>query len=299
VSDDTETDVPTPRVTVIIPTYNYAGVLPYSVGSVLDQTFRDFELLVVGDGCTDESERVITAFDDPRVHWINLPRNTRHQAGPNNEGLRCARGAVIAYLGHDDLWLPNHLDVLTKALDRDVPAAHTSVLYVDPCRPCFTGPEPGWSYTRGAWLAPTSLAIRRRDAIAVGGWRYPEHTGYLNPEADLLARLCDAAGPPEWVPRVTCIKITASSRRDVYRIRPTHEQAYWLTQLRTADDAERVVEAHIGRPYDLAGDRVAPIAMHARVWRSARYRIRKQLGLPTHIKAKTKVRRLRRYKGLR
>ena len=88
-----------PHVTVVIPTYNYAGVLEYSISSVLDQTFRDFELLVVGDGCTDDSERVVRSIGDARVQWVNLPRNTGHQTGPNNEGLRRARGEVIAYLG--------------------------------------------------------------------------------------------------------------------------------------------------------------------------------------------------------
>ncbi|HEX7530939.1 MAG TPA: glycosyltransferase, partial [Pyrinomonadaceae bacterium] len=81
-----------PQVTVIIPTYNWSTVLPYSVGSVLKQTFRDFEVLVVGDGCTDDSESVIKAIGDDRVRWINLPRNTGHQSEPNNEGLRQARG---------------------------------------------------------------------------------------------------------------------------------------------------------------------------------------------------------------
>ena len=98
-----------PRVTVIMATYNWSAVLPYSIGSVLRQTFTDFELLVIGDGCTDDSEQVVTSIGDPRVHWINLPRNTRHQSGPNNEGLARARGEFIAYLGHDDLWLPHHL----------------------------------------------------------------------------------------------------------------------------------------------------------------------------------------------
>ncbi|MGH7485232.1 MAG: glycosyltransferase family 2 protein, partial [bacterium] len=98
-----------PRVTVIIPTWNRSSVLPYSIGSVLRQTFRDFELIVAGDGCTDDSEQVVSAIGDPRLRWINLPANTRHQSGPNNEALRQARGEIIAYLGHDDLWLPHHL----------------------------------------------------------------------------------------------------------------------------------------------------------------------------------------------
>src|SRR5918911_4537877 len=105
-----------PRVTVIIPTYNWSSVLPYSIGSVLRQTFSDFEVLVVGDGCTDDSESVVKAVNDKRVRWINLPVNTGHQSGPNNEGLRQARGEIIAYLGHDDLWLPHHLSCLVAAI---------------------------------------------------------------------------------------------------------------------------------------------------------------------------------------
>src|SRR6185437_6930430 len=64
-----------PRVTVVIATYNWATVLPYSIGSVLDQTFTDFELLVVGEGCTDESDAVVTRIGDPRVQWHNLATN--------------------------------------------------------------------------------------------------------------------------------------------------------------------------------------------------------------------------------
>jgi hypothetical protein len=142
------------------------------------------------------------------------------------------------------------------------------------------------------------MAIRRTLAVEVGGWRPPAETGYLSPEADLLARVFDIAGPPRWVARLTCIKITASNRRNVYRTQPTHEQAYWLGQIRATDDPERAIGAHVGRSYDLAGDRVATVGLHARAWRSARYKLRKRLGLPTAVKAKTQFRRMRRYRGL-
>jgi len=290
-------DLLAPHVTVVIPTYNYAEVLSYSIGSVLDQTFRDFELLVVGDGCTDDSARVVTAIGDPRVRWVNLPNNTGHQVGPNNEGLRRARGTVVAYLGHDDLWLPNHLELLMSAFDAEVAAAHTSVLQVHPGR-CFTEPEPGWSYTRGASVPPSSMAVRRRAALEVGGWRDARKTGRLAPEADLLARMFDIAGPPAWVPQLTCVKLEASNRPNLYRTRPTHEQAYWLALIREVDDPEAALRAHVGRPYDLAGDGVAPIALHRRLWRSAHYRIRKRLGF-TPITARTRIRRAQRFKGVR
>ena len=85
-----------PRVTVITATYNWAPVLPHAMASVLEQTFPDLELWVVGDGCTDESEAVVAAVDDPRVHWHNLPANTGHQSGPNNAGLERASGELVA-----------------------------------------------------------------------------------------------------------------------------------------------------------------------------------------------------------
>src|ERR1044072_530455 len=106
-----------PKVTAIIPSYNWSSVLPYSIGSALRQTFLDLEVLVVGDGCTDDSESVVQSIGDERVRWINLPANTGHQSGPNNEGLRQARGEIVAYLGHDDLWLPHHLSCMWEALE--------------------------------------------------------------------------------------------------------------------------------------------------------------------------------------
>ena len=83
-----------PRVTIIIATYNWSSVLPYSIGSVLRQTFADFELLVVGDGCTDDSAEVVAAIGDPRVQWINLPENSRHQSGPEQRGAEAGARRV-------------------------------------------------------------------------------------------------------------------------------------------------------------------------------------------------------------
>src|SRR6476619_7155830 len=97
---------PPPVVSVIIATYNWSSVLRYAIQSVLWQTFQDFELLVIGDGCTDDSAEVVASFTDPRIHWHNLPQNSGNQALPNHTGIDMARGQYIAYLGHDDLWYP-------------------------------------------------------------------------------------------------------------------------------------------------------------------------------------------------
>src|ERR1043166_3496543 len=121
-----------PLITVIIPTYNWSEVLPYSIGSVLRQTIQDFEVLVVGDGCTDDSEQVVNAQNDDRIRWINLPANSGHQSDPNNEGLRQARGSLIAYLGHDDLWFPHHLASLSTALNAGSDLAFTLTEVIGP-----------------------------------------------------------------------------------------------------------------------------------------------------------------------
>ena len=106
-----------PSVTIILPTFNWSAVLPFSIGSALRQTFADFELLVIGDGCTDDSATVVGEIEDERVRWINLATHVGHQSGANREGLRQARGRLVAYLGHDDLWLPHHLECLVQAIE--------------------------------------------------------------------------------------------------------------------------------------------------------------------------------------
>src|SRR6476469_8584395 len=150
-----------PRITVIMATYNWSSVLPYSIGSALDQTFTDFELLVIGDGCTDESADVVRAIDDPRVHWHNLAENAGHQAAPNNDGLRRARGTLVAYLGHDDIWLPHHLETLVAACRDGARIAHASTLRSPAPGSGEPYPGDGWVWRPGLWVPPTTVMHER------------------------------------------------------------------------------------------------------------------------------------------
>src|SRR5262245_44210290 len=101
-----------PAVSVIMASYNRSNILHYAVESVRWQTRVDWELLVVDDAGTDDTGDVVAAFQDARISFIRLPANVGEQSGPNNEGLRRARGRYIAFLNQDDLWLPDHLDTL-------------------------------------------------------------------------------------------------------------------------------------------------------------------------------------------
>jgi glycosyltransferase involved in cell wall biosynthesis len=222
-----------PRVTVVTATYNWSEVLPYAIGSVLDQTFTDFELMVVGDCCTDNSAEVVASFDDPRVSWLNLPVNSRHQSGPNNEAIRRSDSDLIAYLGHDDLWLPHHLELQVEAMTGVTGMSHGSALMVEPPKAPFAYPHDNWAYRAGDWMPPSAVVHSRSLANDVGGWRPPWQTGLRDPDPDMWARLTEAGGrPPIWVRDVTAIKLSAGARRDVYLTRPCHEQRFWLEQIR-------------------------------------------------------------------
>lgn len=225
-----------PRVSVIIATYNWSSVLRHAIASVLRQTMTDFELLVVGDGCTDDSADVVAATGDPRVQWINLPENSGHQSAPNNEGLRRARGELIAYLGHDDLWLPHHLDASLHGLargDADISCALVARV----------GPESAYVWpsltdvNRGLFPPPAGIVHRRTVTERLGGWR-DYRTIEAAPDADLWRRAAAASIPFTLVPRLTAIKFPASWRKGVYRVRPSHEQAAWLARIEQEPDLE-------------------------------------------------------------
>ncbi len=228
-----------PRVTVIIPTYNWSSVLPYSIGSVLWQSFRDFELLIVGDGCTDDSEEVVNAITDPRLRWINLPVNAGHQSAPNNEGILQARGSIIAYLGHDDLWLPHHLEVMVAAIDAGADIAHSIVHMIDAEGNILPPPRGLLRFEPGLSLPPSGVVHRRIAAERVGGWR-DYRTLSLDPETDLWHRMHQVGFTFQCVPRLTVVKFPASGRKDIYKKRSSHEQRQWADRIRNEEDLEAV-----------------------------------------------------------
>jgi len=233
-----------PAVTVIIPTFNWSAVLSYSVRSALRQKFTDFEVLVVGDGCTDNSGAVIEAMGDARVRWLNLPEHTGHQSGPNNEGLRHARGEFIAYLGHDDLWVRHHLACLVAALDAGADVAYGLTMLVG-ADGRYTEPAPRrLTYTPGLWIPPTGVAHRRRVIDGIGGWK-PYRQLSVDPEVDLWQRAYQYGYRFAFVPRLTAVKFPAAWRRDVYRTRPHHEQARWFERMERESDFEAVEMGHL------------------------------------------------------
>jgi hypothetical protein len=213
-------------VSVVIATYNWSSVLRQAIASVLDQTLRDFEVLVVGDGCTDDSADVVANFRDPRVLWHNLPRNSGHQSAPNNEGLARSRGEYVAYLGHDDIWHPTHLETLVSALEAsgaDLVYSVTEVLGPPGSgERRLVGLTPGVHVTR-LQAPPSSLLHRTALTREIGGWRDYRELRVL-PELDLLQRAWDRGKKIVPVSELTVFKFPSGLRKDSYLERKSEEQ---------------------------------------------------------------------------
>ncbi len=95
------------EVAVIIPTYNRKAMVQEAIGSVLRQSYRNFELIVVDDGSTDGTGEVLRHF--PQIRYFLQER--RGVSAARNFGVRKAQGRLIAFLDSDDLWLPQKLEV--------------------------------------------------------------------------------------------------------------------------------------------------------------------------------------------
>lgn len=100
-------------VSIIIPTYNRAALIQNSIQSILNQTYNDFELIIVDDCSSDNTKDVVSQIKDERIKYIRLPEN--HGACyARNTGIEKSKGDIIAFHDSDDIW---HLDKLEKQIE--------------------------------------------------------------------------------------------------------------------------------------------------------------------------------------
>ena len=212
-----------PVVSIIIATYNRSNVLKYAIQSVLKQTLSNWELLVIGDKCTDNSSDIVNSFGDSRVHWFNLDKNSGSQSLPNNFGINHANGTYIAYLGHDDLWHSNHLKLaVDKLIKCDADLVYTfAILYRDIVG--ITGITRTGLYEKGIGLPAYSLVHKKQLIDNIGGWT-PFDKLVVAPDQDLILKVFDAGKKIMCVPEITVFKFPASCRVNCYRDRYESEQ---------------------------------------------------------------------------
>ena len=244
-----------PLVTVIVATYNRCATLRWTIESVLRQSFAGFELLVIGDACTDGAAEVVAAFDDPRIQWINLPVNSGSQSGPNNEGLRRARGKYIAYLGHDDLWFPWRLSGMVEALEAsgdDFVHGLTALLAPEGVRGVAGKPSIGQEY--GMCNVPPSGWLHRRDVVdAIGEWAAPE--SLARPiDVEYIGRAYRAGLKISHVPELSVLK-WPSGWWGTYALSGDYPQAPYAAAMasdpqKAYDDVMRAIAVRLSQEWD-------------------------------------------------
>lgn len=95
-------------ITVVVPLYNKAGSIGHTIQTVLNQTFQDFEIVIVDDGSTDASVAEVQKFNDPRIRIIS--QANAGVSAARNRGIAEAKGEYVALLDADDRWMPGYLD---------------------------------------------------------------------------------------------------------------------------------------------------------------------------------------------
>ena len=256
-----------PRVSVITSTYNWPSALRLAITTVIEQTYQDFEYLIVGDHCSDETEQVVQEFSDPRIRWINLEKHQGNQSNVNQIALSQCRGELIAYLNHDDLWLPTHLENLVPLFDvsADLNISNSLCLLISPPphlhrdiiglpyqhRVFATSAQSRFARIKG-WArriqrrlglgtqavefssyAMTSTVMHRATAaIAAGGWQDWLQTHEI-PTQDFFRRIRALEGDFAVLAKLTTIKFHSGDRKQSYCRRHAEEQQEVLNQLRS------------------------------------------------------------------
>lgn len=106
------------KVSVILPTYNRAYIIKNSIRSILDQTYKDYELIIVDDGSTDETENVINEINDDRIIYHKFVANSGVCAA-RNYGIEVLKGEYIAFQDSDDIWIADKLERQMKLFEFD------------------------------------------------------------------------------------------------------------------------------------------------------------------------------------
>jgi glycosyltransferase involved in cell wall biosynthesis len=133
-----------PLISVVIPAFNHEQFVGYAIESVLGQTCQDFELVIVNDGSTDDTEGVIQGYGDGRIRYYYQENQDAYNT--INRGISLAQGEYIAILNSDDVYVADRLErLLEYCRDGDKVCAFSDVIPVDDQNTEFTDPEFGWN----------------------------------------------------------------------------------------------------------------------------------------------------------
>ena len=227
-----------PRFSVIMAAYNRSAHIVPSIQSVLRQDLQDFELLIVGDGCTDDTADAVRPFLSSQVKWMNLTERGGSQSFANNAGIAEATGEYIAYIGHDDIWARDHLRRLDKVFaTSDADFAVSGAIFHMP-------PDTGGDLVTGMFehdgakfehfFPPSSFAHKASVIGRIGTWAGP-YTIRAPVDCDFLLRGASAGCRFASTQTVTVHKFAAGHRYLFYLHQESFEQHDILNRMDKPD----------------------------------------------------------------
>jgi glycosyltransferase involved in cell wall biosynthesis len=172
-----------PLVSVIIPAYNRANILPRAINSVLNQTYQDFEIIIVDDNSTDDTEDIVKKISDGRIQYIKNQKNVG-AAVARNVGIESSKGKYIAFLDSDDEWLPEKLSKQIRLFENsssNVGVVYSGLTIIDNGRPVSV-------------RKPQKRGDLRKD-IVLENWVGPLSTGVVSQECFINCGLFDESLP--------------------------------------------------------------------------------------------------------
>jgi glycosyltransferase involved in cell wall biosynthesis len=236
-----------PLVSVVVATYNRSGVLRHALRSALGSTIQDIEVLVGGDHCTDDTEAVVAAIGDPRIRFVNLPRNCGDQSGPTNHALSLSTGRYVAFLNQDDLYFPDHLaNAIAHLQATGADLVWTPTLVIEPAseetlargdwRVTIGSTPPRGVYDPLTFCVASSWVTTRDLTARVGPWRHSAEL-YVSSSQEWLYRAWRGGARLVFLPRPDVIAVYSGSRPSSYARRdsPEHDAC----ALRLADGGFR------------------------------------------------------------
>jgi glycosyltransferase involved in cell wall biosynthesis len=171
-----------PIVSIVIPTYNHAKFIGKALQSIIDQTYKNWETIVIDNNSTDDTDKVINQYNDPRIKYLKI-NNDGVIAKSRNLGIKEAKGEWIAFLDSDDWWTKDKLEVCLSKICKNVDFIHHATEYVNKSKSFLTkkiikGREFKkpilndlliGTITKGSQISNSSVIVRKNILIKIGG----------------------------------------------------------------------------------------------------------------------------------
>lgn len=161
-------------VSVVIPTYNHAEFLRLALQSVMDQSYPDWEAIVVDNHSEDHTDEVLRSFSDPRIRVIKI-HNNGVIAASRNRGIAAANGKYVAFLDSDDTWCPEKLATCIEAFQGGIGLVSHGLRWIGARqRDMYSGPQPRATLDalidHGNCITPSATVVLKKHLDAVGGF---------------------------------------------------------------------------------------------------------------------------------